>query len=82
MKSELSKKYIDNDTIEFRNGDRMVDASTAYIAIELAEQEAEERVRTKAHRIVKEMMTGIFHGDMPQKIADEFIQKLTDDEND
>lgn len=51
-------------------------------AVELAEQEAEERMREKAHKIVKEMMTGIFHGNMPQKIADEFIQKLTDDEND
>ena len=30
---------------------------------------------------IKEMMGGIFQGDMPQKIADEFIQKLTDDEN-
>lgn len=51
-------------------------------AVELAEQESEERVRTKAHKIVKEMMTGIFQGDMPRKIADEFIQKLNDDEND
>lgn len=51
-------------------------------AVELAEQEAEERMQTKAHNIVKEMMTGIFHGDMPRKIADEFIQKLTDDETD
>lgn len=46
-------------------------------AVELAEQEAEERVRIKAHKIVKEMMGGIFQGNMPQKIADEFIQKLT-----
>ena len=36
MKSERAKQYIDNDTIAFRNGDRMVDASTAYIAVELA----------------------------------------------
>ena len=55
------------------------DVSTA---IELAEQDAEERMQTKAHKIVKEMMTGIFQGDMPRKIADEFIQKLNDDEND
>lgn len=51
-------------------------------AVELAEQEAEERMQTKAHKIILDMMTGIFHGDMPRKIADEFIQKLTDDEND
>lgn len=82
MKSERAKKYIDNDTIEFRNGDRMVDASTAYMAIDLAEQEAEERVREKAHKIILDMMSGIFLGDMPRKIADEFIQKLNDNEND
>lgn len=54
----------------------------AKLAVELAEQEAEDRMRAKAHKIVKEMMGGIFQGDMPQKIADEFLQKLTDDEND
>lgn len=42
-------------------------------------QEAEERMREKAHKIVKEMMGGIFQGDMPQKIADEFIQKQSDE---
>ena len=50
--------------------------------IEFAEQEAEERMQTKAHNIILDMMTGIFHGDMPQKIADEFIQKLKGDEKD
>lgn len=48
MKSERAKKYIDNDAIVMHNGDRMVDASTAYMAIELAEQEAEARMRRKA----------------------------------
>lgn len=79
MKSEMAEKYIGKDTITMRNGDRMVDASTAYMAIELAEREAEERVRAKAHKIVGEMMSGIFQGDMPRKIADEFIQKLNDE---
>lgn len=78
MKSERAKKYIDNDAIVMRNGDRMVDASTAYMAIELAEQDAEMRMREKAHKIILDMMTGIFHGDMPRKIADEFIQKLAE----
>ena len=82
MKSERANKYIDNDTIEFRNGDRMVDASTAYIAVELAEQEAEERILNKVHKTFMEMMTGLFHGEMPQTLADEFIQKLTEDETD
>lgn len=48
MKSEMAAKYIENDTIQMRNGDRIVDASTAYIAIELAEQEAEDRMQEKA----------------------------------
>ena len=30
-------------------------------------------------REIKEMMGGIFQGDMPKKIADEFIQKLNDE---
>ena len=79
MKSERAKKYIDNDAIVMRNGDRMVDASTAYMAIELAEQDAEMRMREKAHKIIKEMMEGVFQGNMPQNIADEFIQKLHDE---
>ena len=78
MKSERAKKYIDDDAIMMRNGDRMVDASTAYIAIELAEQDAEERKREKAHKIIKEMMEGVFQGNMPQNIADEFSQKLNE----
>ena len=79
MKSERAKKYIDDDAIMMRNGDRMVDASTAYIAIELAEQDAEERMREKAHKIIKEMMEGVFQGNMPQNIADEFSQKLNEE---
>lgn len=51
MKSERAKKYIDNDAIVMRNGDRMVDASTAYMAIELAEQDAEARMRDKAEKV-------------------------------
>lgn len=79
MKNERAKKYIDNDAIVMRNGDRMVDASTAYMAIELAEQDAEMRMREKAHKIIKEMMEGVFQGNMPQNIADEFIQKLNEE---
>lgn len=79
MKSERAKKYIDNDAIVMRNGDRMVDASTSYMAIELAEQDAEMRMREKAHKIIKEMMEGVFQGNMPQNIADEFSQKLNEE---
>lgn len=84
MKSDKARKYIEDWTFDATN---LVDADgigaivlrryEAVKAVEIAEQEAEERVRIKAHKIVKEMMDGIFQGNMPQKIADEFIQKLT-----
>lgn len=48
-------------------------------AVELAEQEAEMRMQAKAYRIIKEMMDAVFKGDMPQKIAAEFTQKLTEE---
>ncbi len=47
--------------------------------VELAEQDAEDRERAKAYKVVKEMMGGIFKGDMPHKIANEFIQKMSDE---
>ena len=79
MKSERAKKFIDDDAVILNNGDRMVDASTAYTAIDIAEHEAEERIRKRAHHIIREMMAGIFHGCMPRKIADEFSHKLTEE---
>lgn len=48
MKSENARKYLDKDAVIMNNGDRMVDASIAYTAIDIAEQEAEERMRHKA----------------------------------
>ncbi len=48
-------------------------------AVELAEQDAEMRMREKAHKIIKEMMEGVFQGNMPQNIADEFSQKLNEE---
>lgn len=57
MKSERAKQYIDNDTIEFRNGDRMVDASTAYIAVEIADEDMIEKA-VKAFAETCEMYAG------------------------
>lgn len=90
MKSERAKKYIDNDAIVMRNGDRMVDASTAYMAIELAEQDAEQRMRQKAVEAFKSSCEykdgcgGIGRDCHPVLCEDlrSFIQKLNDDEND
>lgn len=39
MKSKRAYKYIDDDAIVMNNGDRMVDASTAYMAVDFAEME-------------------------------------------
>lgn len=57
MKSERAKQHIDNDTIEFRNGDRMVDTSTAYIAVEIAEEDMIEKA-VKAFAEACEMYAG------------------------
>lgn len=85
MESEKAKEYIEYSTLNASalvGYSPVVSVRRVYRAVELAEQEAEERVRIKAHKIVKEMMGGIFQGNMPQKIADEFIQKLNDNGND
>lgn len=80
MKSKKARELIDKYAIgNSRDAAPSLLKRTAILCVELAEQEAEERMQAKAHKIVKEMMGGIFQGDMPQKIADEFIQKLNDE---
>lgn len=86
MKSERAKQFIDGMSVTIEaDGNRVISQSTVvgiwdvYIAINIAEQEAEERMREKAHKIIKEMMEGVFQGNMPQNIADEFIQKLIEE---
>ena len=75
MKSERAKKYIDNDAIVMHNGDRMVDASTAYMEIELAEQEAEARMRRKAIEAFDDMWFSGFEPDYEYH-RENFIKKL------
>lgn len=82
MKSEKAKQFIDNDVIQMHNGDRMVDASTAYTALELAEQEAEERMRKKAISAFDDMWfengeDGEFEPDYEYHRKN-FIQKLNE----
>ena len=86
MKSQIAKEYITSATCtaqeyaeRFGGRELVVSRWDVSTAIELAEQEAEERMQTKAHKIILDMMTGIFHGDMPKKIANEFIQKLIEE---
>lgn len=71
MKSERAKKYLDKYCDHT--------GCIAKKAVELAEQETEGRMREKAHKIIKEMMEGVFQGNMPQNIADEFSQKLNEE---
>ena len=85
MKSERAKQYLLNIETEatvmypnFREGCDLKMAE-AKRAVELAEQDAEMRMREKAHKIIKEMMEGVFQGNMPQNIADEFSQKLNEE---
>lgn len=80
MKSQKAKELIEKYAVgNSRDAAPSMMRGRAVECVEIAEQEAEERMREKAHKIVKEMMGGIFQGDMPQKIADEFIQKLTEE---
>lgn len=88
MKSEKAKRILDDggwkvevgcEDEEYELPYYAVKTEIAEYAIDVAEQEAEERMRNKSHKIIMEMMTGIFKGDMPQKIADEFIQKLNEE---
>lgn len=80
MKSEKAKALIEKYTIgSSRDAAPSLLKKTAILCIEVAEKEAEERVQEKAHKIILDMMTGIFHGDIPRKIADKFIQKLVEE---
>lgn len=79
MKSKEAKEFIDglmdHLTVEMTDHAKWQLRVAMTRAAELAEQETEKRMRTKAYKIILDMMTGIFHGDMPRKIAAEFIQK-------
>lgn len=87
MKSEKAKSFIDNDAIQMNNGDRMIDASTAYTAVELAEQEAEERMRKKAAKAYcRDCCCTVVGkcgiGSENCVALRDFIQKLNENEND
>lgn len=85
MKSERAKQYLKNTReeieINWKTGEStwIIWPKNAKKAVELAEREAEKRMRAKAHKIIKEMMEGVFQGNMPQNIADEFSQKLNEE---
>ncbi len=70
--SKRAYKFIDDDAVMMNNGDRMVDASTAYMAVDYVEIEMAE----KATHLFEQFMSGVFQGDTPKKMAEEFKQKL------
>lgn len=74
---EYVKKYYDGAApqryLAFIRG---AQSERAELARLLDPKEIEDRMLAKAHAVFLEMMTGLFHGEMPQKLADEFIQKL------
>lgn len=91
MKSDKAKEYIDSHAKRIEEciheastdiGKTVLPVVQVIHAVEMAEYEVENRMRNKVYKIVNEMMACIFQGDMPRKIANEFIQKLTEDEND
>lgn len=80
MKSEKAKEFINKYAVgNSRDAAPSMMKNRVIECVELAEQEAEERMRAKAHKIIKEMMEGVFQGNMPQNIADEFSQKLNEE---
>lgn len=80
MKSKNAEEYIEKYAVgNSRDGAASMLNRRVIECVELAEQDAEDRERAKAYKIVKEMMGGIFQGDMPHKIANEFIQKMSDE---
>ena len=78
MKSVQAEKFLYDHECDYPYSG-YVTMQNAYMAIELAERETEERMREKAHKIIKEMMEGVFQGNMHQNIADEFSQKLNEE---
>lgn len=83
MKSERTrefiKRYMANLPAEMPDSAKWNIRLALNHAAGLAERETEGRMREKAHKIIKEMMEGVFQGNMPQNIADEFSQKLNEE---
>lgn len=70
--SKRAYKYIDDDAVMMNNGDRMVDASTAYMAVDIAEMEMID----KAGRLFEQYMSGVLKLGAANKMAEKFKQKL------
>lgn len=79
MKSKRTEEYIDDNIYDAAEcvdkdgcGWAVVKRSDAYRAVELAEEEMAET----ACRLFEQFVSGVFQGDIPKKMAQEFKQKL------
>ena len=80
MKSKRAKEFINNRSELIDGLEWMVDASTARRAVELAEQDAEEKIemlKARAAEAFKEYMEQA-HGGYLTSDLDNFIQKLNE----
>ena len=80
MKSKRAEEFINNNSELIDGLEWMVDASTARRAVELAEQDAEEKIEALKARAVeafKEYMEQA-HGGYLTSDLDNFIQKLNE----
>lgn len=80
MKSKRAEEFINNSSELIDGLEWMVDASTARRAVELAEQEAEEKIealKAIAVEAFKEYMKQE-HGGFLSSDLDNFIQKLNE----
>lgn len=79
MKSKRAEEYIEDNVHDAADlvdrdgcGWAVVGRHYAYHAIDLAEEEMAE----KAVQLFEQFMSGVFQGDTPKKMAQEFKQKL------
>lgn len=79
MKSKRAEEYIEDNIHDAADlvdrdgcGWAVVGRHNAYYAIDLAEEEMAE----KAVQLFEQFMSGVFQGDTPKKMAEEFKQKL------
>jgi hypothetical protein len=79
MKSKRAGEYIEDNVHDAADlvdrdgcGWAVVGRHKAYHAVELAEAEMVE----KAAQLFEQFMSGVFQGDIPKKMAEEFKQKL------
>ena len=80
MKSKRAKEFINNRSELIDGLEWMVDASTARRAVELAEQDAEEKIealKARAAEAFKEYMEQA-HGGYLTSDLDNFIRKLNE----